>query len=138
MSASRPTANARRIAGYRVVGKCFFDSERIVREPVQELEALGTDDTGLNIVDMGVDETRSDEATGMVGKRALRWQLGFQLSVRSDRLNHTVAADHEAVRLADESLVRIGENGSSRQKINVPRTALMEASPAGALIGHAS
>ena len=109
MSASRPTANARRIAGYRVVGKCFFDSERIVREPVQELEALGTDDTGLNIVDMGVDETRSDEATGMVGKRALRRQLGFQLSVRSDRLDHAVAADHEAVRLAHESLVRIGE-----------------------------
>src|SRR5262249_9557235 len=76
---------------------------------VQELEALGADDTGLNVVDMGVDETRSDEATGMVGKRALWRQFGLQLSEGSDRLDHTVAADHEAVRLAYARLVRIGE-----------------------------
>ena len=49
-------------------------------------------------------------ATRQVGVRASAlWQLGFQLSEGSDRLDHTIAADHEAVRLADESLVRIEE-----------------------------
>ena len=50
----------------------LFD-KRIVVQPVEQLRAVGADDLGLRIMDVGVDEPGHDEAAGMVvDRRAVR------------------------------------------------------------------
>ena len=47
----------------RGIGEFLLFDERIVVQPVEQLRAVGADDLGLRIMDVGVDETGHDETS---------------------------------------------------------------------------
>ena len=101
--------DARGLARHCLVGEGLLGDEGVGFEPLEQLTALRADDAGLHVVDMRVDEPRCDQAARMIGQGRVRRQRGFHRRVGPDRVDHAVAADHEAVRLADERGARVSD-----------------------------
>ena len=93
----------------RWVSKGLLGDEGVVVEPVQQLAALRADNSGLNVVNVRVDEARRNQTARMVGNVGVGWQPGSQRTLGTDRLDDAVAADHKAIGLMYECRSGIGE-----------------------------
>src|SRR6185369_17064412 len=93
----------------RRVSKGLLGDERVVVEPVQQPVALRADNSGLNIVNVRVDEAGRNQTARIVGNDSVGRQFGFQRTIRADRLDDAVATDHKAIGLMNECRLGISE-----------------------------
>ena len=103
------TEHTRGLSSDRRVSKGLLGDEGVVVEPVQQLVALRADNSGLNVVNVRVDEAGRNQTARIVGNVGVGWQFGSQRTIRADRLDHAVAADHKAIGLMNECRSGIGE-----------------------------
>ena len=76
----------RRRARIDGIGKALFGREGIALEPVEQITAAGTDDIGLRIVNVRIDEARQDESLAMLDDAQLP-RVRQQFGSRSNRLD---------------------------------------------------
>ena len=73
------------------IGKLLLFDEGVVVQPVEELRAVGADDLGLRIMDVGVDEAGHDEAARMIVDRRVVRRARKYVARLADRRNQPVA-----------------------------------------------
>ena len=91
-----------------------FVGEGVGFQPVQQLRAIGADDADLRVMNVGVDETGSDQRVRVFDHLGAGFQGWKQVSSTADLSNLSILDNQQAVfeilvRLLDTHLARIGE-----------------------------
>ncbi len=102
------------LAGVGHVAEAALVGKGVGFQPIQQLRAVGADDADLRVVDMGVDETRSDQRVRVFDNLGAGRQGRQQFGGMADACDLAVLDDQQAVLevfmgLLDAHFARVGE-----------------------------